>query len=514
MTNYMYVLDKNGKPLMPTTRYSHVRKLIKQNLAVVVNNNPFTIRLKYDTTSFVQDLTLGFDTGRKNIGIAVTDENTCYFRANFETNNKSVTKNMSERRQYRNERRHNRRVREQRRAIKSNNQFKSGNEDLLRSKKKCLSKNINYPKMEKGINCKVCKGKESRFANRKRLSGWLTPSARQLVQMHVGVVKLIASFLPISQVNIERVSFDFQKLENVNIKAWKYSKGPLYRYKDYKDYINDFQDCKCLICGGKIERYHHIVPRHKDGSDSVKNIAGLCEKCHELVHTDDKYTDMLKSLKEGCGKQKISLLNSCMSVIIDEITKLYLVKVTTGVETCHKRLELGLEKDHCNDAICIGLENTENFSLDLPKIYNIKRFKKKSNNIINKRGQREYYFEGKLVAINRYKGFEQEQNSLKEYMDDFAKTHTKLECDRHFHSLTVKPAKRTYTFHKNGIVPSFKYDDKIKYEKKNKIKGNTKTDTFICEGVKVNRNKLCHSGTKNKNMKYCKILNHNCIQFI
>ena len=69
-------------------------------------------------------------------------------------------------------------------------------------------------------------------------------------------------------------------------------------------------------------------------------------------------------------------------------------------------------------------------------------------------------------------------------------------------------------FHKNGIVPSFKYGDKIKYEKKNKIKGNTKTDTFICEGVKVNRNKLCHSGTKNKNMKYCKILNHNCIQFI
>ena len=194
----MYVLDKNGKPLMPTTRYSHIRKLIKQNLAVVVNNNPFTIRLKYDTTSFVQDLTLGFDTGRENIGIAVTDENTCYFRANFETNNKSVTKNMSERKIHRAERRRNRRIRKQRRVIKSDNQFKTGNNDTLCSKKKCFSKNINYPKMEKGINCKVCKGKESRFANRKRPSGWLTPSARQLVQMHVGAVKLIASFLPIS----------------------------------------------------------------------------------------------------------------------------------------------------------------------------------------------------------------------------------------------------------------------------------------------------------------------------
>ena len=160
------------------------------------------------------------------------------------------------------------------------------------------------------------------------------------------------------------------------------------------------------------------------------------------------------------------------------------------------------------------MESTENFNLDLPKIYNIKRFKKKSNNIINKRGQREYYFEGKLVAVNRHKGFEQKENSLKEYMDDFAKTHTKLECDRHFHDLIIKPAKRTYTFHKNKIVPSFKCGDKIKYKKKNKIKGNIKTDTFICEGVKINENKLCHNGTKNKEMKYCKILNRNCIQFI
>ena len=330
--------------------------------------------------------------------------------------------------------------------------------------------------------------------------------------MHVGVVKLIANFLPISQVNIERVSFDFQKLENENINNWNH--GPLYGYKTYKDYIDDYQNCKCLMCGGKIERYHHVIPKHKDGSNSVKNIAGLCEKCHELIHTDDKYTDMLKSLKEGCGKQKVSLLNSCMSVIIDEIAKLYSIKITTGIETYHKRLELGLEKDHCNDAICIGLENTENFNLDLPKIYSIKRFKKKSNNIINKRGQREYYFEGKLVAVNRHKGFEQEQDSLKEYMDGFAKTHAKLECDRHFHNLTVKPAKRTYTFHKNKIVPNFKCGDKFKYEKHNKVKGNTKTGTFVCTGLDIKNNKIRHDVSKNKDIKYCRILNHNCIQFI
>ena len=514
MTNHMYVLDKNGKPLMPTTRYSHIRKLIKQNLAVVVNNNPFTIRLKYDTTSFVQDLTLGFDTGRENIGISVVGNNKCFLRANFTTSNKSVTKNMSERRQYRNERRRNRRIGKQKRSIRTDNQFKSGNNDMLRSKKECLSKNFNYPGMEEGINCKVCKGKEAKFNNRKRPVGWITPSARQLVQMYIRVTKLISNFLPISSISIERVSFDFQKLANEDIKSWEYSKGPLYGYKTYKDYIYNLQDGKCLLCDDEITRYHHILPHSKGGTDSVSNIAGLCNKCHKLVHTNDKYTDILKSLKEGDGKQKISLLNSCMDIIIEELNRLYPVKITTGVETYHKRLELGLEKDHCNDAICIALDDIDAFSLDLPPIFNLKRFKKKSNNNIHKRNRREYYYNKKLVAVNRHKGFEQKEDSLEEYMLNFAKTHTQKECDKHFHELVIKPAKRTYTFHKNGIVPNFKCGDKFKYEKHNKIKGNTKTGVFVCENVKISENKLYHDNTKCKDIKYCKLLNHNSIQFI
>lgn len=38
----VYVLNKKGKPLMPTTRCGRVHKLLKAGLAVPVNNNPFT----------------------------------------------------------------------------------------------------------------------------------------------------------------------------------------------------------------------------------------------------------------------------------------------------------------------------------------------------------------------------------------------------------------------------------------------------------------------------------------
>lgn len=45
----VYVLDKHGKPLMPTNRHGKVRRLLKEKKAVVVRTKPFTIRLKYET---------------------------------------------------------------------------------------------------------------------------------------------------------------------------------------------------------------------------------------------------------------------------------------------------------------------------------------------------------------------------------------------------------------------------------------------------------------------------------
>ena len=192
------------------------------------------------------------------------------------------------------------------------------------------------------------------------------------------------------------------------------------------------------------------------------------------------------------------------------------VNITTGYETFCKREKLGLPKDHCNDAICIGFkeENLDKFNLDLPEVFTLKRFKKKSNNNIHKRGQREYYYNNELVAINRHKGFEQKEDSLEEYMSLYSKNHTKLECDKHFHELKIIPATRTYTYHKENIIPKFKNGDKFKYEKKNKIKGNTKIGVFICNGLDINNNKIRHDKNKNKDIKYCKLINHDSLQFV
>lgn len=67
----VYVLNRNGQSLMPTNRYAKVRVLLKESKAKVVNSKPFTIQLLYEAVDFVQQTTLGIDSGYLNIGYSV-----------------------------------------------------------------------------------------------------------------------------------------------------------------------------------------------------------------------------------------------------------------------------------------------------------------------------------------------------------------------------------------------------------------------------------------------------------
>ena len=57
----VYVINKNNEPLMPCSNVI-ARLLLKQGKAKVKKRLPFTIKLLYDTTEYIQELTLGVDT--------------------------------------------------------------------------------------------------------------------------------------------------------------------------------------------------------------------------------------------------------------------------------------------------------------------------------------------------------------------------------------------------------------------------------------------------------------------
>ena len=522
----VYVISKSGKPLMPTRRHGKVRRLLKSGLAVPISNMPFTIRLKYETTEYTQDLWLGIDPGRENIGFGVSKENgECVFLAELKTNNKSVKKNMDNRRSYRHQRRHYHRLRKQRKALRDNTSFVNGENNTLRNKP-CKSRNISYPRMEKSITCKVISGAEAQFSNRKKRCE-LTPSARQLVQMHLLSIQKIMKFLPVTHIIIERNCFDFQKLENQDIKSWQYSKGILYGYKDYKQYVYELQNGRCLLCGClHIDNYHHVRPLSEGGSDTPSNIAGLCDGCHNGVNGVHKNRDTvsrLLELKEGLfQKYKVGLLNTVMPSLIDEVND-YCVRnnisfsTTDGYETFKVRERHELPKRHSVDGYVISISD-RNVNIQLAdSVYIQQRFKKKSAASIQKLNFRGYYIlqDGKevLVARNRHKAEGQMEDSLEEYMLDYSSSHSKEECMEHLKSLIVKPAKRTYLAHKYGMVSGIHTGDIVKYEKHNKVKGNVKQDVFVATGIRILSSQVI-SYTKAKKSEFCRKLSSSCVPYI
>ena len=67
----VFVINANGKRMMPTTRVGHVRHLLKDGKAKIINRHPFTIKLTYETTNYTQPIELCVDTGYSHIGVSV-----------------------------------------------------------------------------------------------------------------------------------------------------------------------------------------------------------------------------------------------------------------------------------------------------------------------------------------------------------------------------------------------------------------------------------------------------------
>lgn len=100
----VYVLNKDGQPLMPTNRHGKVRRLLKTNKAKVIKRCPFTIQLLYDTTNHTQNITLGVDAGSKHIGLSATTEDKVLFEADVELRN-DISKLLEARYKFRRSRR-------------------------------------------------------------------------------------------------------------------------------------------------------------------------------------------------------------------------------------------------------------------------------------------------------------------------------------------------------------------------------------------------------------------------
>lgn len=445
----VYVLNKDGKPLMPTTRGGHVRHLLKEQKARVVRTKPFTIQLLYETDDAVQPLYLGIDPGRTNIGVAVVKANgTAVFTAHLETRNKEVPKLMQDRKKARRARRTNgRRCRRQRRA-KANGtiskkcvkQDTAQNGSVSKRAKEIGVIKRRLPGCEKDVLCIGIKNKEAKYTNRARLEGWLTPTANQLLQTHINLVKKIQKFLPISDVVLEVNKFAFMRLDNPDIQKWQYQQGHLYQKGSLENAVSEMQEHNCLFCKKPIDHYHHVVPQHKNGSNTIGNIVGLCTKHHDLVHKDSAWEKKLAKKSTGLYKKygALGVLNQIIPALTKELSSLFLEHsfITTGKSTYDYRAAHGVSKDHWLDAYCIACSVLSsnvcdgNISNHVP--YELKQFRRHDRRVLNNENMnRVYTLNNKAVAINRHKAKDQKTVSLEEFRKEHPDDVCKLKVKEH-----------------------------------------------------------------------------------
>ena len=453
MEHYVYVQDVDGNPMMPTKRYGKVRRLLRDGKAIAVQTKPFTIRLTYTPeTDVLQEVTVSEDPGRTNIGVsAIREDGKCLFRAKCTTRNKEIPKLMAERRVHRQASRRGERLARKRLAKRLGTTMKSVMERKL-------------PGYGEGVvKVKHIINTEAKFNNRKRPEGWLTPTARQLLETHINLVKLVQRLLPITALAAEQNKFDFVRMENPKVKSWQYQHGPLYGYGTVKKAIIAIQEGKCLLCGeANVEHVHHMLPRSKDGSNTLKNLVGLCTSCHEKVHHDDKVAAKLSKKKQAFNKKygALSVLNQIIGRFFQWATDTFDdVYAVQGRDTKEFRDDHGLPKDHDIDAYCIGMIPMTGVTVDddMPPCYEILQFRDHDRARIKAQMYRTYKLDGEVVAKNRRAATEakiatggkviesrQAFPALDDWFDHMVDLYGREEAERMRSRLTVEKSYRRY----------------------------------------------------------------------
>ena len=308
----VYVISKNGKPLMPCENVI-ARLLLKQGKAKVKRRIPFTIKLLYDTTEYTQECTLGVDTGSSHIGTAVTNsKNEVLYMSDIEIRN-DITDKITRRAKYRRNRRNRKTRYRKARWLNRKNSIK-----------------------------------EDRFS----------PTMRSKFDSHMKEIEFVKSILPISRIVLETATFDPHLMKNPDLvnpiyKHWGYQQGGNYGFENTKAKVLNRDNYICQHCKGKKKdsklEVHHIIYRRNGGSDEEENLITLCKTCHDGVHHD---TVKLKLT----GKRKGQLKHATqMNSIRLQLLKRYPEAIETfGYVTKANRLLLGVDKEHHLDACVIA----------------------------------------------------------------------------------------------------------------------------------------------------------------
>lgn len=318
MNNYIFVLDSKKRPLKPCTP-KRARLLQQKGRAKAFRRYPFTLILQDEATTPEPYLELRIDPGSRFTGFAlVNPKNEVLWAMELEHRGQQISESLTKRAGFRRSRR-NRNTR----------------------------------------------SRKSRF-NRTKPNGWLPPSLMHRVQTVETWIKRICRYSPVATITIEKVKFDFQKLDNPGIQGVEYQQGTLAGYT-LREALLEHWGRKCSYCGMENVplQIEHIKPKSKNGSNSFNNLTVACESCNRakgnqpveefLVHKPE----VLKKIQAHCKKSlsDAAAVNSTRSLIFEMVEKTgLLVQAGSGALAKLVRAKSNLPKAHWIDAAANSID--------------------------------------------------------------------------------------------------------------------------------------------------------------
>ncbi len=307
----VFVLDRNGRPLMPCTQ-KRARLLLERGRARIHKMLPFTIRivdLKAENCAF-QALRIKLDPGSKTTGIALVRE----------TTGKGVAVlNLFE-------------LLHRGRQISESLTARRGHRRQRRSK-------LRY--------------RAPRFNNRGNQSnGWLAPSLQHRVDTTLAWVKRIENLAPISAISTELVRFDMQALENPQIEG-------------AREYLLEKWHRTCAYCDAKDIplQIEHIHPKAQGGSNRISNLTLACPSCNAKKAALPievflaRKPERLKRIQAQARRplKDAAAVNSTRLALINVLKATGLaIETASGSQTKFNRSQFGIPKTHALDAACVG----------------------------------------------------------------------------------------------------------------------------------------------------------------
>ena len=310
------VISKTGERLMPTSEY-RARKLLKSCKAIKYSYHPFTIQLTERETGDIQPIEFCMDTGYIHIGISVKSGKHEYLAEQIDT----LTDERSRHdacRMYRRQRRSRKRYR------------------------------------------------QPRFNNRKKGKGWITPSLEHKKEIHIQAISRINKVMPLTDITLEMGNFDTQVLKAKEEgkplpQGTDYQHGERYSIATLREAVFARDGYTCQCCGrtikdGAILHIHHVKYRSKGGTNSMSNLATVCEKCH--TPKNHKPRGKLYNWKPKLPAFKgAPFMTTIRWHLYNEVKTLFPdinIHLTYGAATKERRRELDIGKSHVNDAFVMG----------------------------------------------------------------------------------------------------------------------------------------------------------------